>query len=145
MNDSNGAFNSETEAFFRRWVKITASQLEQALGKHRIHQTGALESGLNAKVSELGDKLLAEFYFKLYGRFVDMGKGAIANPNSHPTSHPAIESTESNRLMILGTKKRKPKPWYSKTFFGRLDNLRGGIGYKMKEIVMQTIRQSIDS
>lgn len=123
--------NPDTLAFFQRWVKITEARLMQSLGKHRVHETGALESGLNTQVSELGDKLLAEFYFKLYGRFVDMGKGAIA------------ESTESNRHLILAPKGRKPKPWYSKTFFGRLSNLRGAIGFQMTETVIQAVRQSM--
>jgi len=123
--------NPKTEEFFRRWVRITERNLLHALRRHGIHDTGNLRSGLHAKVIEKGDKLLAEYYFKVYGRFVDMGAGGF------------VESRQSNRDIMLG--KRKPKPWYSKTFFGRLSNLRGAIGYQMMEQVVREIREGLDS
>lgn len=129
-SSTNSSFNPETEKFFRRWVRITEQHLMQSLDRHKIHYTGDLKKGLRARISDRGDKLLAEFYFKSYGRFVDMGVGSM------------FESTESNRDIILG--ERKSKPWYSKPFFGRLNNLRGAIGYQMMEQVVREERKALE-
>jgi len=112
-----------TDAFFREWVKITENKLLREIDKLDVKDSGKLKEGLHSKIHYEGMKIVGEIYFKIYGRFVDMG--AMGR-----------QSIEINRNFFA-------KKWYSPTFFGRLSILRGVLGLQASEQVMKTIIEEI--
>jgi hypothetical protein len=73
-----------------------------------------------------GDPELIVFTFNYYGKFVDLGVG-------NGVAHDKIELSN-----------RKPKPWYSKTFYGQLMKLREILQVKYSEKAQFVIIQKIE-
>jgi hypothetical protein len=85
-----------------------------------------LYNSLRSKVYQIaGESIGADLSFLLRGRFVDMGAGRLK-----------IESTNSNRDILAS---RKPKKWYSRTFFGRLHALNGMVGANISEQAIKAV------
>lgn len=122
--------NKETELFFRKWSAKTMRILEREMRRLDVKDTDELRRGMSEAVSIEGSRLVAQLKFKLYGRFVDMGAG-----------RPRIEGQNQKRDFLI-SRGRKPKKWFSAPFYGRLSDLRGGIGYKMTETAIEIIRKT---
>jgi len=78
-------------------------------------------------VNANGDPSRVEFVFNYYGRFVDYGVG----------NH--VPLYDRDAMIASGETKRRPKPWYSDTFFKQLEVLRHLIGEKTARNVEQMI------
>lgn len=125
----------EIEAFLRNWQEKTKAILLRELKKQGVGVTDQLYKELH---NELEKK--AQGYFNLSlimlrrGRFIDMGVGRGV----------PIEMVKASRTRSRGAKrKRRPKRWYSRAFYGRLNDLQGAVGYKMMEEAQQIVRQAI--
>ena len=125
----------EVESFLRNWQEKTKAILLRELKKQGVGVTDELYRELH---NELEKK--AEGYFNLSlimlrrGRFVDMGVGRGV----------PLERVKAQRDRSRGAKrKRRAKKWYSRAFYGRLNDLQGAIGFKMMEEVNELIASAI--
>lgn len=117
------------------WAKRTDALLHANLKKLNIGITDELYSSLQHQVYQKGADIVGiDISFLLRGRFVDMGAGAGYKKG-------AFEGIQSNREKLT----RKPKKWYSKTFYGRLNALMGVTGASVSETAVQAIIQPLTS
>jgi hypothetical protein len=116
----------------QKWTVRTDKVLRLARRKYRVNNTGALEKSADYSVKkESEDLLITEIEFLQRGRFVDMGVGGRSKK---------IESREGN-AQLLRVKKRRPKKWYSKTYWGRINDLQGVLGFKLMESAIQYVKE----
>jgi hypothetical protein len=115
----------EHKGIFSRWLDRTAKELILQLDKKNVKDTAALKRGLRTRMSDDGNGILrGEIIFMDRGRFVDMGAG--------------------RRAKLGSVNKRKPKVWYSRTFYGRLNTLQGAIGIQVMEEAIQATKTATD-
>jgi hypothetical protein len=120
------------------WTKRTETLLKSQIKKLNIGVTDELYESIKGKVIEKGmDMIQSDFSFLQEGRFVDMGVGRGRK----------IESQKGNGEIISGINKgaRKPKKWYSKTFFGRLYALQGVMGANISEQAVGAVLNPLNS
>jgi len=106
---------NELHELVTTWEKPLKSGLEANLRKMKIRDTGMLQRSLRSKITKTNNRIVYKLSFEPHGRFQDMGvrKG---KPLSKVTKRE-------------GRKRR----WYSRIMYGRLNALRGAVGYKMME------------
>lgn len=125
----------DTEVFFSRWVKRTEEILVGQLAAKKIGVTDDLKRSVQSRMITMADGYLrGEFMFMERGRFVDMGAGRGSNTDR---SLYDMDDAYTNR------KKRKPKKWYSRPFYGRLNDLEGAIGYAIMEQAIDEVKRPL--
>jgi hypothetical protein len=125
-------FATEAESIFRKWVKGTFDILIQNIDDLDVKDSEDLRKSLNSRVVEIGRGYLqGEFSFEEHGRFQDMGAGRKR----------LSESTVDRKGRKL--KVRKPKKWYSRPFYGRINDLQGVMGYELMESAVETIKSEL--
>jgi hypothetical protein len=110
------------------WAKIVIERWERRIRQLKIRHTGNLLSSFHHYVNTQanGNPELIVFTFNYYGKFVDLGVG-------NGVTHDKIELSN-----------RRPKPWYSKTFYGQLMKLREILQEKYSEKAQFTIITEIE-
>ncbi len=96
------------------WAQLVDERLKAALNKKDVGISDEMRKSLAFRIAAAAGTHRGQYklIFHEYGRFVDMGKGRL----------PKGLETMSRKQAILN-KGRKPKKWYSKTFYGSLNNL----------------------
>ncbi|REE01106.1 hypothetical protein [Marinoscillum furvescens] len=113
----------------------TEGLLIQQLVRQGIGVTHELRKQLHQELRSKGEGYLeGEFTMLTYGRYVDMGVGRGKSLGM---------STRGSLDLDKGRKARKPKKWYSKTFYGRLYDLYGAIGYQISQEVLSGIKEPL--
>lgn len=125
----------EVRAFLENFQEKNKAILLREMKKQGIGQSEDLYRKLSVAMEE---KTVGLFHLELVmlrrGRFVDMGVGRGV----------PIEKVKAPRQRSRGAKrKRRAKKFYSKPFYGRLNDLQGAVGYKMMEEAQQIVRQAI--
>jgi hypothetical protein len=125
----------KVENLLSNWQEKTKAILLRELKKQGIGDTDAL---YNELAHDMEKK--AEGYFNLNlhmlrrGRFIDMGVGRGIT----------IDRVKAQRDKSRGAKrKRRAKKWYSRAFYGRLNDLQGAIGFKMMEEANEIVMDAI--
>lgn len=123
---------------FRQWLDRTEGILIQQLQKQKIGITHALRNQLRKDLQVKGEGYLeGNITMLTRGRYIDMGVGrgqSLSGSTRGSFSH--LEDGRSGR---------KPKKWYSRTFFSRLYDLYGAIGYEIVEECIQTVKEPIQT
>jgi hypothetical protein len=90
------------------WADIVIERWEQKIERLNIGSSGQLIKSFyhTVQTQSNGNPELIVFTFEYYGKFVDMGVGRGVT----------IEEVEFSN--------RRPKAWYSKTFFSQLEKLK---------------------
>lgn len=123
--------NLEILQILTKWFARTEMVLRIEKRKLRVDKTYALERSLSSEIRQKTNEILeGELNFLIRGRFVDMGAGKKANK---------LESRDGNGR-LLKVKARKPKVWYSKAWYGRINDLQGVLGYKMMESAIDSVK-----
>jgi hypothetical protein len=126
--------NLETLKVFTDWFARTELVLRREKTRLKVDDTTVLDSSLSHQVHQRANSLLqGELEFLVRGRFVDMGAGRKRK----------IETREGNLTLLTG-RPRKPKKWYSRAFWGRLNDLQGILGYKLMEEAVDSIKDPIE-
>lgn len=110
-------FNSED--FARKWAEVTVDRLHQALDKFDIGKLdGELwKSIVSEVVANNGDVEKVITKFLTYGRFVDMGVGRGVPIGGAGTSQFSAARNDDGTLKQY---RRRPKPWYSRTYYSEV-------------------------
>lgn len=120
---------TENIAFVERWADYTSQLLSRKRKQLKIYVEGELDNSFGHRITTSGSTIKVEFYFLSRGRYVDMGAG-----RKPKISGRYQEGTEA-------PKGRKPKKWYSKPFYGRLNSLNEALSAKVAEEVLNTNAQ----
>jgi hypothetical protein len=127
--------NPETLDILTRWTERTNFLLRRQREVLGVNNDGPLSKSQKYKVRQLSDSMLeSQTEFLVRGRFVDMGAGRRSTK---------IETRDGNARLLKG-KVRRPKKWYSKTFWGRLNDLQGVLGYKLMEDAINSVKNQLD-
>lgn len=127
--------NLETLKVLTRWFDRTEYILRLEKRKLKVDDTNELDKSLNTEVHQrANDLLVGELEFLVRGRFVDMGAGR---------KRKVLESRDGNGD-LLKVKKRKPKKWYSRAFYGRINDLQGVLGYKLMESAIDSVKDPLE-
>jgi hypothetical protein len=102
------AENTNIGLTVERWADIVIERWERKIERLKIGHSGKLSESFyhHVKTQANGDPEFIVFTFEYYGKFVDMGVGRGVK----------IADVESSN--------RRPKSWYSKTFFSQLEKLK---------------------
>jgi hypothetical protein len=104
------------------WAKITIQLWRKNLSRLKIGQnsSGDLYRSFKFKViaGAQGNVDRIDFAFLYYGKFLDMGVGKGTRLGDRPVSRGSRVLADR----MLGTD-RKPKKWYSRTFYGESQRL----------------------
>lgn len=124
------ADNTDLNLTLQAWADIVIQIWLDKIEKLRIYYTYQLaDSFVNHIISHAnGDVRRIEFAFNYYGKFVDMGVGRGVS----------LEDVQDpgNR--------RRPKPWYSKTFFSEVQKLRYLFAEKYARKAVIAIIENVD-
>ncbi len=117
MTNQTGTF----DRMYVEWAEIVMKLFRRKILEMEVWETGSLYNSLVYHVitQANGDVARIEFFFNYYGRFVNRGHGRdiwIGNPGD--VGHDV---------------RRKPKPWYSKVFYGNLNDLARLVAQKYGE------------
>lgn len=90
------------------WAQIVIERWELQMARAGVRGTGKLLNSFMYTIHSQanGNPELIQFAFNYYGKFVDMGVGRGVT----------LETVEMTN--------RKPKPWYSKVFWGQFQKLK---------------------
>lgn len=110
-----------SQQYYERWAKWVLEDWEEKIQKMNIIHTGDLLRSLEEQVIANADGSVAkvQFFFNYYGKFVDMGAGPVNQPQ------------------------RKPKPWFSKTFFKQVNNITVNLSKEYGRRIALTIAETI--
>ncbi len=126
---------SEVYRLFDRWLAKTKSVLLLELSKQGIGVTDELSKSLDENLIALGGGYLrGEISFLTRGRFVDMGSG-----KGYKAGGVRVGGDLSR-----GKKLRRPKKWFSRVMYGRLNDLQGAVGFKIMEQAVEAIKQPMN-
>lgn len=129
--------NSEVLKIVTEWFARTELVLKRRLIQERIGDTGALADSLRNEVHRRsGDLIAGEIEFLVRGRMVDMGAGRGSSNK--------IESRQTNRR-ATGGGRRRAKKWYSRAFWGRINDLQGILGYQLMEEALEAASAPLKS
>lgn len=127
--------NLETLSILTDWFKRTELVLRREKNRLRIGDSQDLDRSIDQQVHQRSNDLLeGTLEFLVRGRFVDMGAGKGSRK---------IETREGNARLLRG-KQRRPKQWYSRAFWGRLNDLQGVLGYKLMEAAIDSIKNPLE-
>lgn len=127
--------NPETLQLLTRWTERTNFLLRRQREVLGVNNDGPLSKSQKYQVRQLSNAMLeSQTEFLVRGRFVDMGAGRRSTK---------IETRDGNGR-LLGGKGRKPKKWYSRTFWGRLNDLQGALGFRLMEDAINAVKNQID-
>lgn len=115
---------AEIEAIVADWNRRTLRLLRYEMGRKKVGDTGELNRNISESTRSVGNLVIAETSMLVRGRFVDAGYG-----KGQGRGHAATLS------------KRQPKKWYSPTFYGRLNDLQGVLGYNLMEQTLTAIKK----
>lgn len=114
----------ELVAIVRKHNRETKAELLKMAQKYNVEESGELQEQLQERVYQNGSKLIAEIEMHIQGRFIDMQVG-----RGYPAG-----SAQQNRTLLTG---RPHKPWYSKTYYGRLHRLYSLASFSVVEQIMR--------
>jgi len=126
--------NVDVAVLFEKWLDRTVEIHLTELTKQDIGETDDLRRSVTKHFRRMSEGYLeGGLIFLERGRFVDMGSGR------------GVSFGRSTRGFDLETIKsgRKPKRWYSKVFYGRLNDLQGALGLKLMEQVVEQGREGL--
>ena len=127
------------------WAKITIKLWRKNMSRLKVGQNSSGNLYRNFKFQVIaasgGNVNRIEFAFNYYGKFLDMGVGKGTKIGDRPVS---------KRSRVLGDRMlggvRKPKKWYSRTFYGEsqrlFEILQKEYGRKAQVIISENINDS---
>lgn len=130
-------FESEfVDHTLREWAALVDTRLRASLQEKNVGVTDALAQSLSFRVMNASgaNKGSYQLVFNEYGRFVDMGRGrGIAGLQSESNKQKVIDRMNKNV--------RKPRKWYSKTFYSSLNGLISALSKNYAEYAAKQISQ----
>lgn len=116
------------------WADIVIKEWENKAAALGISGTGALLSSFVNHVQwhAAGDLQKIEFAFNYYGKFVDMGVGGNVNVDNR------------DALIGAGMTTRRPKPWFTDTFYKEVARLRHLLAERTAENIQLLIIREIE-
>ncbi len=118
--------NQDIAPFVSDWNRGLIRSLKRNLKRFKIGESGTLERGLKGQTKTTTTQVISEVAMPVQGRFVDMGAG---------------KGQTARQARLARRTARKRKPWYSKTTYGSLNTLQGGIGFTVSNGVLADFKK----
>lgn len=120
----------------REWGALVDEKLKAALKEKGVGSTNELSQSIRFQIMPGSGTHKGSYHliFQEQGRFVDMGAGRKAKGLQSETNKRAVID-RSNR------NSRKPKKWYSKTFYSQVGILVSRLSKNYAEYAAQQIKQ----
>jgi len=120
--------NLDLKLTAEEWARITIERWENKIARLKIFRSGDLARSFehHVIVNANGNPELIQFAFLYYGKFVDMGVG-------NGVKYDDVEGSN-----------RRPKPWYSRTFFAEIEKLKEIWAEKYGLKAQMTIIDTVD-
>ncbi len=129
------SLNLQTLEVLTSWTKRTEMILDRNIFLFKLIDSRDLQKSLRSRVIKKSmDMLEAQLEFLVRGRFQDMGAGSTSRK---------LESREGN-AELLGLKTRKPRKWYSRAYYARINDLQGVMGFKLMEEAIDAVKEPLD-
>jgi hypothetical protein len=120
----------------REWAAMVDDNLRTQLSQKDIGITESMRRSLAYRILAASGSHKGQYQliFHEYGRFVDMGAGRNGK---------GLQSERNKREAINRAtgKNRRPKKWYSKTFYGSLTSLINRLVRNYSEFVVQHMKE----
>ena len=130
------SLNKETLNVLTRWTERTEKILDRNITFFKLIDSRDLQRSLKSRVMKKSMEILeAQLEFLVRGRFQDMGAGSTSRK---------LESREGN-AELLGLKTRKPRKWYSRAYYARINDLQGVLGFKLMEEAIDAVKEPLES
>ncbi len=124
----------EVESFFARWLWRNEQIWQQQIRDKGIGDSQELIKSFRHNLKKLANGYLeGEHEFKTRGRFVDMGVGRGTDRTSRLGRYEEDWSK--------GRAGRKPKRWYTRALYGRLNDLLGATGARLGEEAIRMTKE----
>lgn len=119
------ALQIERNKLIDDWARYTAERLQKSIEKRKVGKTGSLKYSIIYQLMSAtgGDTSSIKHMFNYYGRFVDMGVGKGVG----------LSEVKGNADLVKLMGGRKPKKWYSKTYYAEKTELAELLADKYKE------------
>lgn len=130
-------YSLERIKLLQDWARYTAERLMKSIRRRGIGYSGALYYSIMHRLVSVagGDVSSIKHEFNYYGKFVDMGVGRGQK----------IESVKSNAdLIALTGEGRRPKKWYSKTYYAEVQELQELLSEKYGQQSIGIIKEHLD-
>jgi hypothetical protein len=118
------------------WARYAAERLQKSIIKHKIGHSGSLSYSVlyDLKAMSTGEVTSTVHEFNYYGKFVDMGVGRGQK----------IEDVKTNGdLISVVGHGRRPKKWFSRTFYAEFHALGEILAKKYGEDYQRVVKESI--
>jgi hypothetical protein len=127
------------ESELQWWTEYVKERLNKELVKKDVRVTDTLIESLASKVltKAAGHEGAAQLVFDNAGRFVDMGAGK--------GYHKGVPTSENIKAKLMGTERRKPIKWYSKTAYGSVNRLMYNFSAKYSEAISLGIKETLEN
>jgi hypothetical protein len=131
---------NEVYLLVQRWLSKTVTYHKEAIDSLGAKDTAALQRSVREELRRLSDGYMeGKLFFDEHGRYVDMGSGRGYSFGQR-TNRGRFDMESGRRGRI---RERKPKKWYGKVFYGRLNDLQGAIGYKLMEQAISSVKEEL--
>lgn len=130
-------FEEERNQVIADWARYTAERLQRSLLKKKVGISGSLNYSMLYKLASLGGGggvSSVSHSFNFYGKFIDMGVGRGQKIGD-------VKGNADMRGMGMGG--RRPKKWFSKTYYAEVAELRDLLMQKYGEQALGTIKEEI--
>jgi hypothetical protein len=114
------------------WADIVIKEFDNKVRLLHIHEGELVRSFVTHVLWHAGGNLQrVEFAFEYYGKFVDMGVGRGVNLQNR------------DAMIGAGATSRRPKPWFTDTFYKQLAVLRGILSERLAQNTQLAIVRNI--
>lgn len=134
----------QTAQVASEWAAIVITRFMESMDKYHVdNQFGGLYNSFKNELERSGGDVAAVvFKFLKYGRFVDMGVGRGISLGRRMINR-QMEVYKDYRGKTVGKLGRKPKPWYSKTFYREVAILSKLFQEHIGESVLRPIESAL--
>lgn len=128
---------AELQPTVQAWADIVLKEFDKKVRMLHIHEGNLVNSFIAHVLWHAGGDLQrVEFAFEYYGKFVDMGTGRGVNMNNR------------DAMIGVGATTRRPKPWFTDTFYKQLAVLRGILSERLAQntqlMIVRNVRDTGD-
>ena len=129
--------NKDINLTVEAWTNILVERWRDKIDKLKINRTGNLYYSITSDILTSANKPKSvHFEFPYYGKFIDMGVGRGVTLVDVKSGSFYLSAGE-------GGHSRKPKPWYSRVFYGQFYKLVEILARKYAIMATATLKETL--
>lgn len=129
----------------KEYFNMVIVALRQQYNKYKIGESGDGFNSFSASTQMLGAGAMGGLSFNEYLRFIDMGVGRAHPLGGLTNTKVTLEFHGKTGFATEQNKTRKPKKFYSKTAYGKLNWLEGKLLYGYTEETIAMLKNNLQN